>query len=114
METTAIDSEAFAAVKETMGDIFNEVIATFMGYVPQQISKLGDAIEQSDSELSFQLAHAIKSSSSSIGALGLARTAEQIELLGRASNLDGAGAHYQKLQQQYEEVADFLQNSISS
>ena len=109
METSAIDPAAYAAVKDTMGEIFGEVIETFLDYLPGQISKLGDAIESSDSTDVFNLAHGIKSSSGSIGALGLASTAEQIELLGRQSVTDGIDLHFKTLQNQFQEVVEFLQ-----
>lgn len=111
MDNSAIDINAHAAVRDAMGEIFDEVISTFLDYVPQQIHKLGVAIEQLDCDNVFNFAHAIKSSSGSIGALGLASTAEQIELLGRKSSIDGVNQHYQTLQNQYREVVEFLQRS---
>lgn len=114
MQAPAIDSAAYAAMKNTMGDIFPDVIATFLDYVPQQIHKLDTAIKQADCDSIFNSAHAIKSSSSSIGALGLASTAAQIELLGRQKTSSGAEQHYQTLQDQFSEAAAFLRQDVSS
>ena len=108
MEKTAIDDEAYRAVKDAMGEIFNELIQTFQAYVPQQISQLGEAIAQADSAAVFNAAHAIKSASGTIGALGLASTAEHIEQLGRADKVDDIGQHYRVLQEQYQQAIDFL------
>jgi HPt (histidine-containing phosphotransfer) domain-containing protein len=104
----AIDPAAYAAMKTTMGEIFPAVIDAFLDYVPQQITQLDTAIQQADCENIFNYAHAIKSSSSSIGALGLASTAEHIEQLGRNGTSVGTEQHYQTLQQQFSEAAEFL------
>ena len=109
MDNPAIDPAAYSAVKDAMGEIFVELIQTFQEYVPTQISKLGMAIAQADSSAVFNAAHAIKSSSGTIGALGLASTAEHIEQLGRDDSRDEIEQHFQTLQNQYQEVIDFLQ-----
>lgn len=101
-------------MKATMGDIFPKVIDTFLGYVPAQIDKLDHAIKTANCDEIFNLAHSIKSSCSSIGALGLANTAEQIELLGRKQTVDGTAQHYQQLQDQFSEVAEFLKQDSSA
>ncbi|MGB5395889.1 MAG: Hpt domain-containing protein [Gammaproteobacteria bacterium] len=109
MENPAIDSDAYNAVKEAMGDIFVDLIQTFQDYVPGQINKLGEAIAQSDSEGVFNAAHAIKSSSGTIGALGLASSAEHIEQLGRTGSIDGLDQQFENLQNLYQQAIEFLQ-----
>lgn len=108
MTRPAMDAAAYAAMKNTMGEIFRDVVETFLDYVPQQLDKLGAAIAQTNCEDTFNFAHSIKSSSSSIGALGLAKTAEQIEQLGRNKISDGTEQYYQILLQQFSEAAAFL------
>jgi HPt (histidine-containing phosphotransfer) domain-containing protein len=108
MARSAIDPAAYAAMKDTMGEIFSEVVKTFLDYVPKQIDRLDTAIQQADCENIFTSAHAIKSSCSSIGALGVAGAAEQIEQLGRNNISAGAEQHYQTLLQQYAEAVEFL------
>ena len=104
----AVDQAAYAAMKTTMGEIFTSVIDAFLDYVPTQMAGLDAAIQQADCETIFNCAHSIKSSSSSIGALGLASTAEQIEQLGRKGISAGTEQLYQLLQQQFSEAAEFL------
>jgi HPt (histidine-containing phosphotransfer) domain-containing protein len=104
----AIDQAAYAAMKTSMGEIFTAVIDAFLDYLPTQIAGLDTAIQQADCETIFNCAHSIKSSSSSIGALGLASTAEQIEQMGRNGICAGTEQHYQLLQQQFSEAAEFL------
>ncbi len=114
MENPAIDIDAYSAVKEAMGDIFVDLIQTFQDYVPGQISKLGEAIKQSDSDAVFNASHAIKSASGTIGALGLASSAEHIEQLGRAGSTDGLDQHFENLQHLYQQAIEFLQQDNSA
>ena len=109
MDNTAINMDAYEAIKGVMGEIFSDVITTFLDYIPGQISKLGDAIEREDSTEIFHLAHSIKSSCGSIGALGLAETAATIEQLGRNSDTADVPRHFEKLQEQFQSAAEFLQ-----
>lgn len=110
MNHPALDIAAYTAMKDTMGEIFSDVVQAFLAYLPPQIDKLGAAINQADYENIFNIAHSIKSSSGSIGALGLASTAGQIELLGRNNSTDGAEQQYLILQQQFFEVVDILKH----
>ncbi len=113
MQAAAIDPAAYSAMKTTVGEIFSDVIDAFLGYVPGQIDQLDHAIEAANCDDIFNLAHSIKSSCSSIGALGLANTAEQIEQLGRQQTTTGTTQLYQLLQHQFSEVVEFLkQDSI--
>lgn len=107
-QSPAIDQAAYSAMKTTMGEIFTSVIDAFLDYVPTQMAGLDAAIQQADCEAIFNSAHTIKSSSSSIGALGLASTAEQIEQLGRKGVSAGTEQLYPILQQQFSEAAEFL------
>jgi len=113
-QNPAIDQAAYAAMKSTMGEIFASVVDTFLDYLPTQIARLEAAIEQSDCDAIFNSAHSIKSSSSSIGALGLASTAEKIEQLGRSGTSEGTQQYYQVLQQQFTEASDFLKSDCAS
>jgi HPt (histidine-containing phosphotransfer) domain-containing protein len=105
----AIDPAAYAAMKTTMGEIFSDVIATFLDYVPQQLDKLDTAIQQADCENIFTAAHSIKSSCSSIGALGVASIAQQIEQLGRNKISAGTEQLYQTLLRQFSKAVAFLE-----
>ena len=108
-QSPAIDQTAYNAMKTTMGEIFTSVIDAFLDYVPTQIAALDTAIQQTDCEAIFNSAHSIKSSSSSIGALGLASTAEQIEHMGRQGVSTGTEQLFPILQQQFSEAAEFLE-----
>ena len=108
----AINSEALDELRSLMGESLDEVLQTFIEYVPDQINELSKAVVNDDAESVFNLAHKMKSSSSSIGALGLAHTAEQIELIGRAGSTEGAAELLQQLKDMYSDAEVLLREEL--
>lgn len=104
----AINSEALDELRSLMGESLDEVLQTFIDYVPDQINELSKAVFNNDADGVFNLAHKMKSSSSSIGALGLAHTAEQIELIGRAGSTEGAAELLEQLKGMYSDAEVLL------
>jgi HPt (histidine-containing phosphotransfer) domain-containing protein len=108
----AINSEALDELRSLMGESLNEVLQTFIDYVPDQINELSKAVFNNDADGVFNLAHKMKSSSSSIGALGLAHTAEQIELIGRAGSTEGAAELLEQLKGMYSDAEVLLREEL--
>jgi HPt (histidine-containing phosphotransfer) domain-containing protein len=114
MELKAMDMRAYKEMKGVMGEVLKELIETFIDYMPGQLDDLNDAINKGDADLVFGIAHRIKSSSNSIGALGLAETAETIELIGRSGKTKGTDTHFTMLNDQLNEVMTFLKQELES
>ncbi len=114
MTQNSMDLRAYTEVKNIMGEVLQELIDTFIEYMPEQIENLETAIRDNDAEHIFSIAHRIKSSSNSLGALGLAETAESIEMIGRRGESTGAAEHLSTLQSQYSEVVDFLKEELKT
>lgn len=114
MELQAIDIRAYGQMKDVMGEVLVELIETFIDYMPGQLDDLNNAINNDDAGLVFSIAHRIKSSSNSIGALGLAETAEAIELIGRSGKTEGSDSHFSMLGGQLTETIDFLKLELKS
>jgi HPt (histidine-containing phosphotransfer) domain-containing protein len=108
----AINSEALDELRSLMGESLDEVLQTFIDYVPDQINELSKAVFNNDADGVFNLAHKMKSSSSSIGALGLANTAEQIELIGRAGSTEGAAELLEQLKHMYSDAEVLLREEL--
>jgi len=108
----AINSEALDELRSLMGESLNEVLQTFLDFVPDQINELSTAVFNDDADGVFNLAHKMKSSSSSIGALGLAHTAEQIELIGRAGSTEGAAELLEQLKGMYSDAEALLREEL--
>jgi HPt (histidine-containing phosphotransfer) domain-containing protein len=107
-----MDMRAYAEVKSIMGEVLKELIETFVDYMPTQLEDLQKAIDNKDAGLVFGIAHRIKSSCNSLGALGPAETAEVIELLGRDNSTDAADQHFSELTQQVDNAIAFLKKEL--
>ena len=108
----AITSEALDELRSLMGESLDEVLQTFIDYVPDQINELSKAVFNNDADGVFNLAHKMKSSSSSIGALGLAQTAEQIEMIGRAGSTEGTVELLEQLKGMYADAEVLLREVL--
>jgi signal transduction histidine kinase/DNA-binding response OmpR family regulator/HPt (histidine-containing phosphotransfer) domain-containing protein len=76
----SIDMQALDELQNLMGDGVPEVIATYVRDAPQQIAAIAAAIGAHDAVTLGRAAHSLKSSSRSLGAVGVARIAEALEL----------------------------------
>jgi len=109
----ALNMDILKDLRGLMGDALNDVLQTFIDYVPGQIDELTQAISNDDADSVFNLAHKMKSSSSSIGALGLARVAEEIELIGRSGSTEGTGELLDKLKSLYTDAESVLREELN-
>src|SRR5262249_31657198 len=72
-----------------LGDGVDSVIATYLSDTPTQLEQLESALRADDYEVLGRGAHSVKSSSYSLGALALGRTAEALEKLAHAKGSRG-------------------------
>lgn len=109
----AIKMDALNELRSLMGDSLDDVLQTYIDYIPGQLDELTRAISNDDADGVFNLAHKMKSSSSSIGALGLAHVAEQIELIGRSGSTDGTAELLQQLKGMYADAETLLRDQLN-
>ena len=107
-----MDMRAYAEVKSIMGEVLKELIETFVDYMPTQLDDLKKAIDNKDASLIFGIAHRIKSSCNSLGALGPAETAQMIEQLGRDNTIESADEHFTELTLQVNKAIEFLNKEL--
>jgi histidine phosphotransfer protein HptB len=108
--STVIDLPTFEALKESMGaDFINELVQAYFEETPQLLAKLQQALAGQDCELFRQAAHSIKSTSNSFGALAFGDLAKELEMMGRAANLEGAPGKVEKLVHGYSAVKTRLE-----
>jgi len=105
METQEIiDTVTFNELKELMGaDFVIELIGTYNTETGGLIEQLRQALDTGDAASFGRIAHSIKSSSASLGALAFSQQARELEMLGKANDLSGAGPKLERV------AADFLQ-----
>lgn len=114
MDSQTMDMEAYTELKSIMGDTLNEVIQLYLNSMPEMLDSLGAQIQNKDANQVFEIAHRIKSSSSSIGATGLAETAQSIELIGRRGSTENTLSGLDELKRQYAEIQPFLSSEINN
>jgi PAS domain S-box-containing protein len=105
----AIDRSTFERLTATMGREFvAELIDTFVDDGREQLATLERALAGLDVDAFRRAAHSLKSNSETLGAIGLAALARELEALARAGSLDGAADRVERLVGEYEGVARAL------
>jgi HPt (histidine-containing phosphotransfer) domain-containing protein len=98
-----IDSSIIQELIDQMGaDFVVELIDTYYQETGELIEQLHQALTAGDSITVGRLAHSIKSSSASLGAVNFSQQARELEMLGKAGDLSGADVKLEQL------TADFL------
>ena len=89
---TVLDRDAL--VRRLMGneELAATIINGFLDGIPDQMGPLREAVEQRDSPTVQRLAHGLKGSASTVGAIALSEATARLEAAGRAEDLDDAGA----------------------
>lgn len=112
MSQAPLDLNAYAEMKDIMEEVLPELLKTFLEYMPEQLNDLNQAIDNNNADLLFGIAHRMKSSSNSLGALGLAKTCESIEMLGRTGSTEDASGLSAQLKEQLGEVLEFFEEEL--
>ena len=99
MEAQAyIDAVTFTGLKDLVGaDFVVELIDTYNTETGELIERLRQALADQDAAAFGRLAHSIKSSSASLGALGFSQQARELEMMGKANDLSSAGPKVEQL-----------------
>jgi two-component system sensor histidine kinase/response regulator len=107
-----LDLRAYSEMKDIMEEVLPELLKTFNSYMPDLLTDLNQAIAANNPDLIFGIAHRMKSSCNSLGALGLAKTCENIEMIGRAGGTEGASELSSQLEEQLSEVMEFFEEEL--
>ncbi len=104
-----IDAATFGELKDLMGaDFMIELIDTYNLETGQVIEQLHQALAASDAPSFGRLAHSIKSSSASLGALAFSQQARELEMMGKANDLTEAGPKLEQLTTDFQQVKNCL------
>ena len=102
--SSAIDRATFDDLKAQMGaDFMGELIDTYTAETEGALGQLRQALAAGDPATFRRVAHSIKSSSASLGALAFSQEARELEMMGKFGDLSGAAPRLDKL------AADLLQ-----
>lgn len=112
MSQPPLDLRAYSEMKDIMEEVLPELLKTFIDYMPGLLQELKQAIEASNADQLFGTAHRMKSSSNSLGALGLAQTCEGIEMIGRKGNAESSQELSVQLEEELNEVLEFFTEEL--
>jgi signal transduction histidine kinase/DNA-binding response OmpR family regulator len=84
------------------------VVKMYLKTTPALMAKLGDALDNSDAKCIRETAHALKSSSASVGAMGLADLFNHLETATRETDRGRAKGLQDQIRHEYELVLDAL------
>jgi CheY-like chemotaxis protein/HPt (histidine-containing phosphotransfer) domain-containing protein len=86
-------------------DLLAKIIGVYLSDAPIRLSSLQEAVARGDAAAMARTAHAFKSASANLGAMGLAELCRRMEDLGRASSTSGAESLVVEIETEYTRVA---------
>jgi signal transduction histidine kinase/DNA-binding response OmpR family regulator len=89
-----------------------KILTSFLESSATYVSAIHQAVVHQDAEALFRAAHALKSSSAMIGAMGLSSVLGDFELLGRQGNVAGSHERMAELDTVYEAVRQAVLNEL--
>ncbi len=104
--------EAFAELRESIGEAFPKMIQVFLEDLPAYLNTLAKAVEECNAKALADAAHSIKGSARNFGADRLALIAKRLEDLGRNARTEGAEDLLKELQSESESVVALLQHEV--
>jgi PAS domain S-box-containing protein len=81
-----------------------ELLSAFFDDAPQLIASLKQAAADHNAEAFRRAAHSIKSTGANFGATTLSALAKELEMMGKAGHLEGAGAKIERLAAEYQQA----------
>ena len=112
MSQNPLDLSAYNEMKDIMEEVLPELLKTFIEYMPDLLIDLNKAIAANEPDLIFGISHRMKSSSNSLGAMGLAKICETIEMIGRAGSIEGAAELSAQLEEELGELLEFFEEEL--
>jgi len=85
-----LDTDHLAMVCGDDLDFQREITAEFLAQLDREVDAIAAAVASRDADALHQNAHALKGSSSTLGARALAGACARLESLGRSTDLSGA------------------------
>ena len=113
MSQPAVDANAFAEMKELMGDDFKDIVSMCLQSLPEQLNHIERAIKTQNVDTLFTISHKMKSSCGSIGAFGLAERAEAIEIISRNGSTKIPEQTLNDLRDATEQVISLLNTEVN-
>jgi CheY-like chemotaxis protein/HPt (histidine-containing phosphotransfer) domain-containing protein len=113
----SIDHSMLDGLREVQGeaepDILRELIGLFLTDLPPQLVALRGAVQSGDARSVARIAHTLKGSSGSMGAVRMAAICAELEEIGRSGTLAGAPVRISRLEEEFERVRVAFEASLA-
>jgi PAS domain S-box-containing protein len=113
---TTINLEALLSLRAIQAkgrpDIVTNLINLFLEDTPRRILALREAAAAGDAHALFQTAHALKSSSASLGASNFSSFCKEVELMGRDGRVAGAADQVSLIEAEFERIKAALEQEL--
>jgi two-component system sensor histidine kinase/response regulator len=93
--------------------VLQEIYDAFMSSAVEYLAAIRDGAARNDAEGLRKSAHALKGASATIGAQRLAELCRQLEALGVAGQVDGAGQRLEQLEQEFARVKNAVEQQTA-
>ncbi|WP_392482842.1 PAS domain S-box protein [Nostoc sp. C110] len=116
LKSAKIDAKILQSLRDIVrGDrvVFAELIKCYLTETPRLVQDISTAIANRDAQTIWKVAHQLKSSSASIGAIALAQLCKVLEAQGRSSELENTVELLPQLYQEYEQVKTALAKELA-
>lgn len=101
-------------LKELMGETYRELIGVFLSDSPGRMEKILLAAQESDMNALVNEAHALKGSSSNLGAQQLSETCGDIEKLARSNSTEGLSRMIDDMEKYFQDFKQELEKDLAS
>lgn len=91
-------------VATTDSEFVKELIVAYLDDSPTLINDMKTALEGNDAATFRRAAHTLKSSSASLGAIGLSEISKELEMIGKSENINQADGKLDQLISIYDQV----------
>jgi HPt (histidine-containing phosphotransfer) domain-containing protein len=94
-------------------DPLGKLLARYVEDSRKLVDQLRQAVASNDPATLHAVAHRLKSSSATLGALTVAARCKELEALGRSHRIEGALDHFQHLERDFEAVCSIFQATLN-
>jgi HPt (histidine-containing phosphotransfer) domain-containing protein len=115
-ESDTIDRAVLDDQLESVGgdrEFLGELLQAYFDDAPRQFGIMRDALAAGKPDEFRRAAHSLKSNSASFGAMGLSRMCKELEDMGKAGTLDGAGVRIARAEDEYARVRAALESATT-
>lgn len=109
-EDGSFDEEALPRLERMVGPkVLGEVLDLYLESAPNRVRAVREGLQSNDLSIAAHALHDLKSSAGMIGAAGVQRLAEEMELLARQEDAAGLRARFESLESTVARATDLIE-----